>query len=163
LRQPADCGIFGIQIFENMIQNDKPRVIVKAKNLQLIFDYCIESKTAFTVNPRLAGDEWEVEFKVTDVMGGVALGMFLRENRLEPVGIQVVRPQAAPAAAAKAKATKAKKQESPEITEPVFGSIPVENAHNEVLEEAAEMGEELETAARENTESAGFSPEMLFD
>lgn len=146
-----------------MIQNDKPRVIVKAKNLQLIFDYCIENKTPFSLNPRLAGDEWEVEFKITDVMGGVALGMFLRENRLEPVGIQVLRPQAAPAPAAKAKAAKTKKQENPEITEPVFGSIPVENAQTEVLEEAAEMGEKPDSTARGKTESADFSPEMLFD
>lgn len=56
-----------------MIQNDKPRVIVKNKNLQFVFDYCIESKTPFSVNPRLSGDEWEVEFKISDIMGAVAL------------------------------------------------------------------------------------------
>ena len=56
-----------------MIQNDKPRVIVKNKNLQFIFDYCLESKTPFTANPRLSGDEWEIEFKISDIMGAVAL------------------------------------------------------------------------------------------
>ena len=158
-----------------MIQNDKPRVIVKNKNLQFIFDYCLESKTPFTANPRLSGDEWEIEFKITDIMGAVALGMFLRENRIEPVGIQVIKPQPV-AAVVKAKVTKTKKQES-EITEPTFAaaqttatqpifaettSATTENVVTTETEEfeETELETEQEVAA---VETGGFSPEMLFD
>lgn len=150
-----------------MIQNDKPRVIVKNKNIQFIFDYCIESKTPFNASPRLSGDEWEIEFKITDVMGGVALGMFLRENRIEPVGIQVVKPQAtvAAATATKTKASKTasapKKQES-EITEPAFAAPQTQPTFDSApaveTTEASNGFEETETV-----ETGGFSPEMLFD
>jgi hypothetical protein len=156
-----------------MIQNDKPRVIVKNKNLQFIFDYCLESKTPFTANPRLSGDEWEIEFKITDIMGAVALGMFLRENRIEPVGIQVIKPQPV-AAVAKAKVTKTKKQESeiteptfaaatqPTATQPIFAETPTAETGNVASEEIEEV--ELETEQEiEAVETGGFSPEMLFD
>jgi len=152
-----------------MIQNDKPRVIVKNKNLQFIFDYCLESKTPFTANPRLSGDEWEIEFKITDIMGAVALGMFLRENRIEPVGIQVIKPQPV-AAVVKTKVTKTKKQES-EITEPTFATATQSTASQPIftetpaattaqneIEEPEEFEQEIEAV-----ETGGFSPEMLFD
>lgn len=152
-----------------MIQNDKPRVIVKNKNLQFVFDYCIESKTPFSVSPRLSGDEWEVEFKISDIMGAVALGMFLRENRMEPVGVQIVKPQAAVAQSVKAKPAKAKKTDNAEISEPVFASAPSANQEPAPVfeqpqaEPVAEIvkEEELEEAAA--VENGGFSPEMLFD
>lgn len=148
-----------------MIQNEKPRVIVKNKTLQFIFDYCLESKTPFQATPRLNGDEWEIEFKVSDIMGGVALGMFLRENRIEPVGIQIVKPQTV-AVSAKAKTTKAKKQE-PEITESVFeqdtadAELTFESNQNAVEEPVTTP---VSIVAEETAvESGGFSPEMLFD
>lgn len=161
-----------------MIQNEKPRVIVKNKNLQFIFDYCLESKTPFTANPRLSGDEWEIEFKITDIMGAVALGMFLRENRIEPVGLQVAKPQTAAIASATAKTKTAKaspkKADAPEITEPAFAaalSTPEPAAHEHytpapapVAEPAHEEEETEEPVALANAaESGGFSPEMLFD
>lgn len=154
-----------------MIQNEKPRVIVKNKTLSFIFDYCIESKTPFSVNPRLSGDEWEIEFKITDIMGAVALGMFLRENRIEPVGLQVAKPQAVVASVAKAKVTKTKKQDTAEIAETVFTAPADEAAPVQPHETFAPVAEEEEEdtfeAATEEEASAveadGFSPEMLFD
>lgn len=160
-----------------MIQNEKPRVIVKNKNLSFIFDYCLESKTPFTANPRLSGDEWEIEFKITDIMGAVALGMFLRENRIEPVGLQIAKPQAAAVASvtAKTKAAKTtKKQDLPEIAEPAFAAAttPEPAAHQEYAPTpapapVAELVDEEETeepvALANGAESGGFSPEMLFD
>lgn len=163
-----------------MIQNEKPRVIVKNKNLQFIFDYCLETKTPFTANPRLSGDEWEIEFKISDIMGAVALGMFLRENRIEPIGVQVAKPQAAAVAnataAAKTKATKtAKKQDTPEITEPAFAAAATtpEPAAHETFNPAPAPAPVADTIFDEDsaepvalaagTESGGFSPEMLFD
>lgn len=162
-----------------MIQNEKPRVIVKNKNLPFIFDYCLETKTPFTANPRLSGDEWEIEFKITDIMGAVALGMFLRENRIEPVGLQIAKPQAAAVASVTAKtktAKAAKKQDAPEIAEPAFAApvtVPEPAAHEVYtptpapapvadLQEDEEETEEP-VALANGTESGGFSPEMLFD
>lgn len=155
-----------------MIQNDKPRVIVKTKNLALIFDYCTESKTPFTANPRLNGDEWEIEFKVTDVMGGVVLGMFLRENRIEPVGVQVVKPQTA-SVVNKAKPVRTKKQETAEILDmgaaetavetPVFENLPETIAEPEPVIMETEMVQEEKQEPAVAVTSGGFSPEMLFD
>lgn len=151
-----------------MIQNEKPRVIVKNKNLQFIFDYCIESKTPFSANPRLSGDEWEIEFKITDIMGAVALGMFLRENRIEPVGIQTVKPQTV-VAAVKTKVTKtSKKQDTAEISESPFAATqeaaPVQNVFNAPAAVAeTETEEEVEETQETAVETGGFSPEMLFD
>lgn len=152
-----------------MIQNDKPRVIIKNKNLQFIFDYCIESKTPFTANPRLSGDEWEIEFKISDIMGAVALGMFLRENRIEPVGLQTVKPQTVATTTTKAKATKAttSKKQEPEISEPAFNAQP-EAIFNTPAATVVEETPAFETSAQgehetADVESGGFSPEMLFD
>lgn len=146
-----------------MIQNDKPRVIVKNKNLQFIFDYCLESKTPFNASPRLSGDEWEIEFKISDVMGGVALGMFLRENRIEPVGIQVIKPQTV-ATSSKAKVSKpsAKKQDA-EITEPSFQTSEPSPTSFEATTETAHTENDFEENETVDAETGGFSPEMLFD
>ena len=146
-----------------MTQQDKPKVIVKSKHLSLIFDYCIESKTAFTVNPRLTGDEWEVEFKIADIMGGVALGMFLRENRLEPAGFQMLKPQTAQSAAIKARTTKTKKSDMGDISEAPLAAFPLENTDHAPLEETAEVAEDATENHPEESKAAGFSPEMLFD
>lgn len=146
-----------------MTQQDKPKVIVKSKHLSLIFDYCLESKTAFSVNPRIAGDEWEVEFKIADIMGGVALGMFLRENRLEPAGFQMIKPQTAQSAAIKARTTKTKKSDMPEISETPLAAFAPDNNDHAPLEETAEVAEDIVELNQDNAKSAGFSPEMLFD
>jgi hypothetical protein len=146
-----------------MTQQDKPKVIVKSKHLSLIFDYCIESKTAFTVNPRITGDEWEVEFKIADIMGGVALGMFLRENRLEPAGFQMIKPQTAQAASIKARTAKTKKSDMPEISEAPLNAFPLEINDHAPLEEITEVAETAVEAHQEDTKAGGFSPEMLFD
>jgi hypothetical protein len=155
-----------------MIQNDKPRVIVKTKNLALVFDYCIESKTPFTANPRLNGDEWEIEFKVTDVMGGVVLGMFLRENRMEPVGVQVLKPQTS-TVVNKTKPVRTKKQETAEILDmgtaetaegtPISQNLTETVAEPEPMVRKSGMVKEEKEAPAAAVPSGGFSPEMLFD
>lgn len=146
-----------------MTQQDKPKVIVKSKHLSLIFDYCLESKTAFSVNPRLAGDEWEVEFKISDIMGGVALGMFLRENRLEPAGFQMIKPQTAQAVSVKARTTKSKKSDMSEIIETPMAAFSPGNIDHAPLEEIAEVTEDSPETNQEGAKTGGFSPEMLFD
>ena len=65
------------------MQNEKIRILVKTKNLQLIFDYCIESKTEFTVIPRSSGDDWEIELNIKSIINAVKWGMFLKSNKID--------------------------------------------------------------------------------
>lgn len=66
--------------------NEKPRIIVKSKNLQSVIDYCIEQKTEFSVIPRNASnDEWEVELNIKTIAKAIEWGMFMKANRLELV------------------------------------------------------------------------------
>lgn len=104
---------------------DKPKVIVKLKNMSLVLDYCIENKLKFSAAPRLTPDEWEFELGISDIMGAVALGMFLRENRLEAVGIQAQTPKAQAARSSRATKAPAKKNETPiDLTTPDLEETP---------------------------------------
>ena len=63
---------------------EKPRIIVKAKNIQLVLDYCLQQKTEFTVIPRnAANDEWEIELTIKNISKAIEWGMFLKTNKLE--------------------------------------------------------------------------------
>ncbi len=104
---------------------DKPKVIVKVKNMSLVLDYCIENKLKFSASPRLTPDEWEFELGISDIMGAVALGMFLRENRLEAVGLQPSAPKAQVAArAAKVAKAPSKKETTIDLTSPELEETP---------------------------------------
>lgn len=72
------------------MQNEKPRILVKTKNLQLIFDYCIESKTEFTVIPRNSNDDWEIELSIRSIIDAVRWGMFLKSNKIELLDTQIL-------------------------------------------------------------------------
>lgn len=72
------------------MQNEKPRILVKTKNLQLIFDYCIESKTEFTVIPRNSNDDWEIELSIRSIIDAVRWGMFLKTNKIELLDTQIL-------------------------------------------------------------------------
>jgi hypothetical protein len=68
--------------------DDKPIVLSKRKNVQVIIDYCLEQKISFSANPRaISIDEWEVELNITSIKAAIALGMFVRENKLEMYGM----------------------------------------------------------------------------
>lgn len=69
-----------------METNNRPRVLLKSKNIQILMEYCIESKLEFTVIPRKMNDEWEIEINITDITKAVELGMFMRTNKLELAG-----------------------------------------------------------------------------
>ena len=62
-------------------------VIVKRKNIQPVFDYCLENRIETKITPRDMPEEWELDFNVADIMKAINLGMFLRENKLELVGV----------------------------------------------------------------------------
>lgn len=65
-------------------------VNVKKKNILLLIEFCIENKIEFTVSPRISGnDEYEVLFNPTGMQQAVALGMCLRDLKLELNGLKV--------------------------------------------------------------------------
>lgn len=144
----------------NMIQNDKPRIIVKLRNMQAILDYCLDSRIEFSCTPRISNmDEWEVELKITDIMAAVALGMFLREHRIEPVGMGNLTPKTQ--MAARAKQQKVRRQDSREEEQEnglLMGAVP--EIHNELPEpaEAKEIVTEVKPI-----EPAHISEPILFE
>lgn len=82
-----------------------PAVKIKRKSIQALFDYCLENKIEITVKP-LQNEEFEIEFNIQDVTKAILLGMFLRTERLELIGVTL----SAPASAAKAKKAEAPKE-----------------------------------------------------
>lgn len=76
-------------------------VIVKRKNIQIVLDYCLNNRIETKMSPRDMPEEWELEFNIADIMKAINLGMFLRENKLELVGLlssNVIKNSNAPTA-----------------------------------------------------------------
>jgi hypothetical protein len=68
--------------------DDKPIILTKRKNIQIVLDYCLDQKISFNANPRaISIDEWEVELDVNNIKGAIALGIFIKENKLEIYGM----------------------------------------------------------------------------
>lgn len=68
--------------------DDKPIILSKRKNIQTVIDYCLDQKISFNANPRaISIDEWEVELDINNIKGAIALGIFIRENKLEIYGM----------------------------------------------------------------------------
>lgn len=65
-----------------------PSVITKKKNIPLLLDYCLENKIEFTVAPKLTADDFEISFNLKDFKMAIALGMCLKELKLDLIGIQ---------------------------------------------------------------------------
>jgi hypothetical protein len=65
-----------------------PTVTVKKKNLSTLVEYCIENKIDFTLKSKSA-DDFDVEFIVTSTPKAIALGMCLKELKLELNGLNV--------------------------------------------------------------------------
>lgn len=109
-----------------MNPNDKPVVSCKRNKLQDIFDYCLDNKIEFNVKEKSMGiDEFEVALDVQNLKKAVLLGMFLRENRMELVGMPVADKAAAnkkPAITKKPVESifEAPKKEEPKVAAPSF-------------------------------------------
>lgn len=67
--------------------SEKPKLLVRSKNIQLVFDYCLENKLKFNVSPRLNNDEWEIELIISEIMDAIALGVFVKESKIEVIGL----------------------------------------------------------------------------
>jgi len=65
-----------------------PSVSVKKRNINSLIDFCIENKIDFAVKSKSA-DDFEVEFLINDTKKAIALGMCLKELKLELNGLQV--------------------------------------------------------------------------
>lgn len=92
--------------------DDKPIILSKRKNIQTVIDYCLEQKISFSANPRaISIDEWEVELNISSIKAAIALGMFVRENKLDMYGMgEIIKPKA------NASANSNKKTETKEVT-----------------------------------------------
>ena len=70
----------------NGLMSTNPCVVVKRKNMQEVLEYCLDQRMAIRALPRGTGDEWELELFPDNHLQAVALGMFLREHKLELLG-----------------------------------------------------------------------------
>ena len=75
----------------SLIKEEYPSISVKKKNIQYIIEYCIENKIDFTIKSKSEfSDEFTMEFMVTSTNKAIALGMCLKELKLELNGLNVV-------------------------------------------------------------------------
>jgi len=70
--------------------NPTPSVTVKKRNMTSLVEYCIENKIDFTLRSRSNSDEFDVEFLISNTKKAIALGMCLKELKMELNGLSVV-------------------------------------------------------------------------
>jgi hypothetical protein len=92
--------------------NDFPSVVVKKRQMDDLLAYVMDQKLTIRVVPRGMADEWEITFEIEEVLKAVALGMFLRELKLELAGFQM------PALPSKTKTKKPSKSAAEQTTAP---------------------------------------------
>ena len=74
----------------SFINEVNPSVTVKKKNLLSLVEYCIENKIDHTVKSKSENtDDFDVEFLITNTKKAIALGMCLKELKLELNGLSV--------------------------------------------------------------------------
>lgn len=107
----------------NFNNDEIASVNLKRKNVSILVEYCIENKIEFSVKPLIARNEdFEMDFNISNTKKAVALGMYLKELRLELNGVQPTIPTVVPVAAAPAPATRSTKKTATPPT-------PKENGH----------------------------------
>jgi len=87
---------------------ETPSVNVKRKNIALLLEYCVENKIDFSVKSLISrSEEFEIEFNnISNTKKAVALGMYLKELRLELSGIQPTVPAVAVTPSSNGRASK---------------------------------------------------------
>jgi hypothetical protein len=68
------------------MSEEKISVFTKKKNVQLLIEYCLENKLQFSISPK-SNDDFEVVFDCESLKAAVALGMCLKELKLELSGM----------------------------------------------------------------------------
>lgn len=67
---------------------EKVTLFAKRKNIQLVFDYCLDLKIQFAVSNRgIVADEFEIDLTISGIKQAVALGMFAKEHKFEISGL----------------------------------------------------------------------------
>lgn len=99
----------------NAMLTEHPSVAVKRRHLSTVMEYCLDNKIAFRVLPRTGPDEWEVQFDVTEILPAVALGMFLRDHKLELTGYGPVITK--PASVTRSKSKKSQHEEEQNVSQ----------------------------------------------
>ncbi len=67
---------------------EKVTLFAKRKNIQMVFDYCLDLKISFSVSNRgIASDEFEIDLTISGIKQAVALGMFAKEHKFEISGL----------------------------------------------------------------------------
>lgn len=72
----------------SFLNEDKPTVTVKKKNLLSLVEYCIENKIDYTMRSG-SSDDFDIEFIISNTKKAIALGMCLKELKLELNGLTV--------------------------------------------------------------------------
>lgn len=72
----------------SFMNEDKPTVSLKKKNLSSLIEYCIENKIDFSLKSK-SNDDFDVEFILADTKKAIALGMCLKELKLELNGLSI--------------------------------------------------------------------------
>ncbi|MBL7884953.1 MAG: hypothetical protein JNL69_12850 [Bacteroidia bacterium] len=74
----------------SFINEATPSVTLKKKNILPLVEYCIENKIDYTVKSKSENsDEFDVEFLINNTKKAIALGMCLKELKLELNGLSV--------------------------------------------------------------------------
>ena len=73
----------------SFMNEEKPTVTVKKKNAFALIEYCIENKIDFTVKSKSSVEDLDVEFIITNTKKAIALGMCLKELKMELNGLNV--------------------------------------------------------------------------
>jgi len=75
----------------SLIHEEFPTINVKKKNVQFLVEYCIENKIDFTIKARSeSNDEFKMEFMPATSHKAIALGMCLKELKIELNGLNMV-------------------------------------------------------------------------
>jgi hypothetical protein len=82
---------------------EKVTLFAKRKNIQMVFDYCLDLKISFSVSNRgISSDEFEMDLTVSGIKQAVALGMFAKEHKFEISGLgELAKVKVTPAATKK--------------------------------------------------------------
>jgi hypothetical protein len=111
----------------NGLMSTNPCVVVKRKNMQEVLEYCLDQRMAIRALPRGTGDEWELELFPDNHLQAVALGMFLREHKLELLGFGM--PSSAPVQKPKPKRNEKKAEQPVDIQ---TKSDPIQDASHSI-------------------------------
>lgn len=73
----------------SFMNEEKPTVTVKKKSVFALIEYCIENKIDFTVLSKSLSEDLDIEFIITNTKKAIALGMCLKELKMELNGLSV--------------------------------------------------------------------------